>query len=197
MLEPYTERATERRLRERLRRFAAATLARFEPLEHEPATPRRLVEALGRAGFLKLVAARASTRARGGLSAVQLAVCREELAYALPLGDTLFAMQGLGSYPVALAGSERLKRELLPRVAAGRAVTAFALTEPGAGSDAAAIATSARRDGASYVLDGEKRFISTCCTKLPEGALRRRRRAHALSPQCPSPRHSTFPAEAR
>lgn len=90
------------------------------------------------------------------------AVCvvREELAYRNAAADSLFAVQGLGSHPVLLGGSDAQKRELLPRVAAGTALFAFGLTEAGAGSDVAAIATSARRDGDAYVLDGEKRFIS-------------------------------------
>ena len=68
-------------------------------------------------------------------------------------------MQGLGSYPVTLAGSEALKRRYLPEVARGRLVTAFALTEEQAGSDAAALTTSAKKSGRHYILEGEKRFI--------------------------------------
>ncbi|MBC7940271.1 MAG: acyl-CoA dehydrogenase family protein [Chitinophagaceae bacterium] len=74
--------------------------------------------------------------------------------------DFAFAMQGLGSGPVTLAGSEVLKAELLPRVERGEWITAFALSEPDAGSDVAAIACTARDDGDSYVLDGEKTWIS-------------------------------------
>jgi acyl-CoA dehydrogenase len=69
-------------------------------------------------------------------------------------------MQGLGSYPVTMAGSDEQKRQLLPSVAAGEAICAFAITEPEAGSDVSAVATRAVRDGGDYVLDGVKCFIS-------------------------------------
>ena len=157
MLSPYA--AADEALRERLRRFATDELPRFVAREHDEATPRALVEALGKAGFLKLVVPKpwgAAVR----VSSLQLAVAREELSYALPLADTLFAMQGLGSYPVTLAGDARLKKRHLAAVATGASIAAFALTEKNAGSDAAALETTARRDGRYYVLDGEKRFIS-------------------------------------
>jgi acyl-CoA dehydrogenase len=69
-------------------------------------------------------------------------------------------MQGLGSGAISLAGSPELKARYLPRVAAGDAIAAFALSEPDAGSDVAAIACSARREGDSYILDGQKTWIS-------------------------------------
>ena len=72
----------------------------------------------------------------------------------------MFAMQGLGSFPVSLAGSRELKQRILPRVSSGESIAAFAITEPEAGSDVGAIQTTARRDGATYVLDGVKTFIS-------------------------------------
>ena len=76
------------------------------------------------------------------------------------LADFAFAMQGLGSGAIALFGSEEQKARYLPRVAAGSAIAAFALSEPDAGSDVAAMACAARRDGDDYVLDGEKTWIS-------------------------------------
>lgn len=90
------------------------------------------------------------------------AVClvREMLSWASGLADTVFAMQGLGSYPIVLAGSEAQKREFLPGVLDGTSLAAFALTEPDAGSDVAAMITRARKDGGHYVLDGKKTFIS-------------------------------------
>ncbi len=89
-----------------------------------------------------------------------LCVLREELAYRNPAADSVFAVQGLGSHPVLLAGSPEQKQLLLPKVADGGALFAFALTEPEAGSDVAALATTARKDGDGWVLDGKKRFIS-------------------------------------
>jgi acyl-CoA dehydrogenase len=90
-----------------------------------------------------------------------LALVRELLAYVSPLADALFAVQGLGAHPVALAGSAAQRAEILPRVAAGECVMGFALTEPEAGSDVAALATRARQDGDGWVLDGVKTLISS------------------------------------
>ena len=76
------------------------------------------------------------------------------------LADFAFAMQGLGSGAISLAGSEAQKAEWLPKVASGEAIAAFALTEPETGSDAANIACRATRDGDGWVLTGEKTYIS-------------------------------------
>jgi acyl-CoA dehydrogenase len=89
-----------------------------------------------------------------------LALIRETLAWHDGLADFAFAMQGLGSGAISLAGSREIKQRYLPRVAAGEAIAAFALSEPDAGSDVAAIKCGARLDGDSYVLDGEKTWIS-------------------------------------
>ena len=87
-------------------------------------------------------------------------IARETLARHSGLADFAFTMQGLGSGPITLAGSDELKQRYLPRGGGGRAIAAFALTEPEAGSDVAAMAMSAARAGGHYVLDGEKTFIS-------------------------------------
>jgi acyl-CoA dehydrogenase len=89
-----------------------------------------------------------------------LALIRETLAWHDGLADFAFAMQGLGSGAISLAGSHEIKHRYLPRVAAGEAIAAFALSEPDAGSDVAAIKCSARRDGDAYVLNGQKTWIS-------------------------------------
>jgi acyl-CoA dehydrogenase len=89
-----------------------------------------------------------------------LCIAREHLAYDSSLSDLMFAMQGLGSFPLTLAGDEALKRRWLARVKAGAAIAAFAITEPEAGSDVSALKTTARRDGDSYLIDGAKTFIS-------------------------------------
>jgi len=116
---------------------------------------RRLVADLGRCGFLEVCApggAEFDVRA--------IALLRETLAYHAGLADFSFVMQGLGSGPIALEGSDELKRKYLPRVAAGEAIAALALSEPDAGSDVAALSTRARRDGAHWVIDGTKTWIS-------------------------------------
>jgi alkylation response protein AidB-like acyl-CoA dehydrogenase len=76
------------------------------------------------------------------------------------LADFSFAMQGLGAGPISLFGSPELRRRYLPRVASGESIAAFAISESEAGSDVAAMRTTARRDGVHYVIDGEKTWIS-------------------------------------
>jgi acyl-CoA dehydrogenase len=87
-------------------------------------------------------------------------LAREALAFASPLADAVFALQGLGALPVLLAGDDALRARWAHAAFSGRAMGGFAMTEPEAGSDVASIATTARRDGADYVLDGIKTFIS-------------------------------------
>ena len=87
-------------------------------------------------------------------------LAREALGAASPLADAVFALQGLGTLPLLLADNADLRRHWVPLALAGRAMSAFAMTEPEAGSDVAAIATTARRDGAHYVLNGTKTLIS-------------------------------------
>ncbi|WP_437817292.1 acyl-CoA dehydrogenase family protein [Sorangium sp. So ce1078] len=105
--------------------------------------------------------------AGGGLSPDPMAIdvrslvlIREALGQVSPLADAIFAVQGLGSYPIVLAGSDAQRRAILPDVLSGRRIGAFALTEPEAGSDVASLRTEARRDGDGWVLDGEKVLIS-------------------------------------
>ena len=89
-----------------------------------------------------------------------LCLIRRGLSHYSALADCMFAMQGLGSYPITLAGSDALKRKFLPRVASGDAIAAFAVTEPNAGSDASGIQTTARRESDRYIINGTKKFIS-------------------------------------
>lgn len=89
-----------------------------------------------------------------------LCIAREKLAYRDGLADFAFAMQGLGSAPISLFGTSDQKQRFLPGVLSGETISAFALSERDAGSDVAATATTARRDGDGYVLDGEKTWIS-------------------------------------
>ena len=89
-----------------------------------------------------------------------LCIARESLARASGLADFALAMQGLGSVPISLAGTDAQKRAVLPGIASGALVGAFALSEPDAGSDVAAIATTAARDGPGWRLDGVKTWIS-------------------------------------
>jgi alkylation response protein AidB-like acyl-CoA dehydrogenase len=120
-----------------------------------------LVRALAQEGlFALLVPAAYGGSLQGAFRSVTLCLVREELARTCPPAEELFAIQGLGSYPILLAGSEAQKRRWLPPLARGETVPAFALTEPDAGSDAAALATRAERHGDTWLLTGHKRFIS-------------------------------------
>jgi len=116
---------------------------------------RRLVRELGAAGWLSHCAS-----ADSQVDVRSLVLLREVFAYHAGLADFAFTMQGLGSGPIALAGSEAQKRRYVSRAAGGEAIAAFALSEPEAGSDVAALAARARRDGPNYVLDGVKTWIS-------------------------------------
>ena len=117
---------------------------------------RALVALLGRGGWLR--------HAIGGqgqaIDTRAICLIRETLARHAGLADFVFAMQGLGSGAISLFGSAAQQEHYLPRVAAGEAIAAFALSEPQAGSDVAAMQCAARREGEDYVLDGEKTWIS-------------------------------------
>lgn len=117
---------------------------------------RTILKALADGGWLR----NAIPDANGKLDVRTLCLTRETLARRSGLADFVFAMQGLGSGPISLFGTDDQKARWLPGVAAGETIAAFALSEPDAGSDVAALSTSARRDGDGWVLDGTKTFIS-------------------------------------
>ncbi len=117
---------------------------------------REIVRRLASGGWLN----NAVPQAGGALDVRTLCLTRETLARHLALADFAFAMQGLGSGPISLFGTDAQRDAYLPDVAAGRKIAAFALSEPDAGSDVAAIATTARRDVDGWVLDGCKTWIS-------------------------------------
>ena len=121
---------------------------------------RRLVRALGDAGLLRACVPAGYGGLRAQLDVRSLCLARETLARAHGLADFAFAMQGLGSVPVTLFGTEAQKRRILPAVAAGTLIAAFALSEPDAGSDVAAITTTAVREREGWRLDGVKTWIS-------------------------------------
>ena len=114
---------------------------------------RPLVRALGERGLLSRVLG-------GEVPALELCLIREGLARYCTEAETAFAVQGLGAHPILANGSPDVVADWLPRVAAGEAIAGFALTEPGAGSDVAALALQADRDGDGFRLTGEKIYIS-------------------------------------
>ncbi len=154
---PFFEDA-HRRLAGELDAWAAREVASLAHAgEHDvDGTCRELVRRLGHAGWLR----HAVPEPGGRLDVRTLCLIRETLARHAGLADFAFAMQGLGTGPVTLFGSDALKERILPPVRDGRAIAAFALSEPEAGSDVAATATTARHDGDAYVLDGTKTWIS-------------------------------------
>jgi acyl-CoA dehydrogenase len=122
---------------------------------------RKLVRQLGEGGWLKYAIGGAAYGASADTIDTR-AVCliRETLACHSGLADFAFAMQGLGSGAISNFGTHEQKQRYLPRVANGFAIAAFAISEPDAGSDVAALQCKARKDGVSYVIDGEKTWIS-------------------------------------
>ncbi len=117
------------------------------------ATCRAFVRKLGAAGFLEhCVSATPDVRS--------IALLREVFAYHHGLADFAFVMQGLGSGPIVLAGTEAQKKAWLPKVARGDSIAAFALSEPDAGSDVAALQSVAVRNGPGWTINGTKTWIS-------------------------------------
>lgn len=125
---------------------------------------RERVRRLGQAGWLQLVVPQGPDGSYGGrwpdIDSRALCIMRETLARYDGLSDFAFAMQGLGSGPISLAGSDENKLRYLPGVARGDLIAAFALSEPDAGSDVAAMSCAATLEGDSYILNGEKTWIS-------------------------------------
>jgi acyl-CoA dehydrogenase len=149
-----------RRFAESLSRWADATLASL-PHDDVDAACRARVKALGEAGFLKAVVPAEHGGLHPKLDVRTMCLAREILAFRDGLADFAFAMQGLGTASISLFGSAELKARYLPPVRDGRAIAAFALSEPEAGSDVAAMATTAKPEGPAHVrIDGTKTWIS-------------------------------------
>lgn len=147
-----------RELAMRVDEWASEMLASADH-EDTDSTCRALVGALGGSGWLELTGV-APGEEDSVLDVRSLCIMRETLARHCGLADFAFAMQGLGTGAISLFGTEAQKGEWLSHTRAGKAIAAFALTEPKSGSDVANIELAARRDGDAYVLDGEKTWIS-------------------------------------
>jgi acyl-CoA dehydrogenase len=148
-----------RRLADALEEWCVAELSDEEPDDVDSAC-RRLVAKLGAGGWLRYCVPAAHGGECETLDVRSLALIRETLARHSGLADFAFAMQGLGSGTITLFGSEAQKQAYLPAVARGDKIAAFALTEPGSGSDVASIETSAVEAGAGFRVDGAKTYIS-------------------------------------
>jgi len=149
-----------RRLSEELEAWCAAELAEDPSRPDVAAQCRALVRKLGAGGWLRYCVPAAYGGATERLDVRSLALIRETLARHLGLADYAFAMQGLGSGTISLFGSEEQKRDILPRVARGEAIAAFALTEPDTGSDIANLTTHAEPDREGWNFRGAKSYIS-------------------------------------
>jgi acyl-CoA dehydrogenase len=148
-------------LRQSLDSWAQDRVAALSDHHDVDGSCRKLVAALGRDGWLKPVAPAACGGQGSGYDVRSLCLSRETLAYHDGLADFAFAMQGLGSGPITLFGTDEQKRRFLPDVVAGKSLAAFALSETEAGSDVAALACAATPDGPDHVrLNGEKMWIS-------------------------------------
>ncbi len=142
-----------RALAEQLRRWKPSA-----PITETDGTIRALAHDLRT--FLQYAIPKAHGGVHDQLDVRSLCLIREHLAYQHALADFAFAMQGLGSGAISLFGSEALKSEMLRHVADGTKIAAFALSERQAGSDVAALTTTAKLDGDAYTIDGEKMWIS-------------------------------------
>jgi alkylation response protein AidB-like acyl-CoA dehydrogenase len=148
--------AEQRDLCDRTRDLAASTLTPLSAAGRPGRVNRPLVAALAEHGLL----GRLFDAENGTISAIELCLIREALARECTEAETAFGVQGLGAYPILQAGSAALVHEWIPRVADGSAIAAFALTEPEAGSDVAAVALAAEPYEDGYRLTGEKLWIS-------------------------------------
>jgi alkylation response protein AidB-like acyl-CoA dehydrogenase len=144
-------------------RNLAQVVAQFAAREIEPhagveddvdGLARHFVRLLAGGGFLNYAVAAPKLDIRA------LCLVREALSYSSSLADLAFVMQGLGTYAIAQAAPDHVREVWVARALQGKAIAAFALTEPEAGSDVASLKTEARRDGEAYIIDGRKRFIS-------------------------------------
>ena len=151
---PFFE-ARHRDLAERLDAWAGAELGGIDHSDVDAAC-RELVTALGRDGWLEHSGAEGDAR----LDVRTLCLIRETLARHDGLADFAFAMQGLGTGAISLFGSPEQQAEWLPLTRTGKAMSAFALTEPQSGSDVANATMTAEDDGEHFILNGEKTWIS-------------------------------------
>jgi acyl-CoA dehydrogenase len=144
--------------------WASGQLREFEQHEGGDGTAaRKIFELLAQSGWLqKTLVTQTSSRERPKIDLRSVCLLREICAYSSAMVDVALSEPWLGILPIALYASPELRENLLPRYLAGRLLPAFALSEPGAGSDAAAITTTARLDGNHYVINGRKTWTSNC-----------------------------------
>jgi acyl-CoA dehydrogenase len=144
-------------------RWSQAELGGFEHDEGgDGVAARQIFERLAAAGWLRSTLPMQAAAAPAKISLRHVSLMREISAYSSAIADVALSEPWLAILPVALHGSREMQDELLPDYLAGRLLPAFALSEPGAGSDAAAITTTAHRDGDHYIINGRKTWTSNC-----------------------------------
>ena len=151
--------AEQREIRELVRTLARERIApRAAEIDKSAEFPWDIVELFRENGIFSTLA----DEEYGGIGASALMTCVsiEEISKVCATSGLILAVQELGALAFKLAGSDEQKRRFLPALASGESLGAYALTEPGSGSDSAAMRTEARRDGDGYVIDGSKRFIT-------------------------------------
>jgi acyl-CoA dehydrogenase len=154
-----------RKFAEELTAWAKKEIAPLEGDDHSTLDAldksfKHLIKKLGESGWLKYTIPQAYGGALETFDVRHMALARSILGYHSGLADFAFAMQGLGSGPITLFGSDDLKRRYLPDVGVGKRTAAFAISEPESGSDVASMTTTAQLDGNHYVLNGVKTWIS-------------------------------------
>ncbi|MFC2006085.1 acyl-CoA dehydrogenase family protein [Chloroflexota bacterium] len=154
----FTEEQKE--LRKRVRKFAEEKIGPLAAeADESEEMPWDVVKLLADEGLLRLMVPK-EYGGDGNISCVNACIVREELTRICNAASTIFTMQGLGTYPIAMFGTEEQKRKYLPPIASGEKLAAFSLSEPDAGSDVASMKTTAVLDGDHYVLNGAKRWSS-------------------------------------
>lgn len=154
----FTEEQKE--LRKRVREFAEEKLAPLAPeVDESDEISWDLVKLLADEGLLRLMVPK-EYGGDGMVSCVNICIVREEFSRICSAAASIFTMQGLGTYPITLFGTEEQKRKYLPPIGNGERLAAFTLSEPDAGSDVASMKTTALLDGDHYVLNGVKRWSS-------------------------------------
>jgi len=149
-----------RKLAADLESWCAREMSDFDHDADVDAACRTVVKKFGDAGWLKYSVPKSGGGMHERLDVRSICIIRETLARRSGLAEFSFAMQGLGSGPISQFGSEALKKKFLPGVVAGERIPAFAISEADAGSDPAAMQTTANKSGDGYVINGTKTWIS-------------------------------------
>jgi len=150
-----------KKLQEETRSFVDREIRPLVPdIEKKKKYPIEIVKCMARQGIYRLLVPQEYGGLYEKVRSLPICVAREELGRGHNFAGASIATQGLGSYPLVLAGSPGLKKKFLPKIASGEIIPAFALTEPEAGSDAGSLKTSALKEGDVYRINGTKCFIS-------------------------------------